>query len=107
MRGLPRFSRYHLARADDDDLAAVEARLGLAAPSRPSLAAWDAHQDLIATMRDEFAALRALLIAVNSPKGKAPKVKPTPRPITAAQRAERRAEKTAHDHIVAQVTPRG
>lgn len=56
-------------------------------------------------IRDELALTRAVLLATHSRGGKVPKVQPQPQPITAEDRAERRAEQAVHTSIVSQVLP--
>lgn len=104
VRQLPRYSRFCLAVADDDDLAATAPADDVKA--RPALTSWDAHQDLVAVVREEFAELRRTVLAPWSRRPPA-KPAPVPRPITAAERARRRAERQTHARIVRQVLPPG
>jgi hypothetical protein len=108
---LPWWSKYKLLIADDDEYAeqarAVAGRDG-SRPTRPKLTEWDPNRELAAEMRDGFARLEAAIAntAANRKKGSQPvKPKPTLRPLTAAQRAEKRADYQVHLDIVKQVLP--
>lgn len=107
---LPKWSRYKLLLADDDDLAEL-ARTdapGTSGDRRLRLSEWDPVEELRAELRDLGARVEAAIANANRPKGKRPiRPKPSPRPMTAAQRAERRADYHAHLDIVAKVLPRG
>lgn len=62
--------------------------------------------DLKATMIDGFTLVQLAIASQNIPKGKsAPKFKPSPRPKTAWQRAEKRRAEEMHRDIVAAVLP--
>lgn len=52
---------------------------------------WDPGTHLLAQLNDSVKVLTATLIGVNLPRGKTPpKVKPTPRPVTAVEAVKRR-----------------
>ena len=107
---LPWWSQYKLALADDDELADLAHDAGAtgSSSSRPRLAEWNPTREIVAEVRD--AAARIESAVANSVRGKGRKaVRPRPaaRPLTAAQRAERRADYADHLSIVKQVLPRG
>lgn len=57
---------------------------------------WDRKADLLAQINDTIKVLTSTLVGVNLPKGKRPpKVKPTPRPVTAVEALRRRHEREA------------
>jgi hypothetical protein len=104
---LPKYSRYWVAYNEDDQVA--EVRLRMPAPSGPPpLAAWGEVEELIATLREEFAVVRHTIASVAPGLKTRPKApKPIPRPVAARQRAERRDDQRKHDFIVSQVIPGG
>ena len=70
------------------------------------LAEWTEMDDLRATLIDGFTLVQLAIAAANTPKGKrVPRFRPTPRPKTAWQRAQRRRDEAAHRDICAQVLP--
>lgn len=106
---LPPLSQLRRAVADDDDLAR-RAELNAAgrqlAPARPTLAQWTEVDDLKATIIDGFNLVQLAIASANTPKGKTPpKFKPTARPKTAWQRAQKRRDQAMHADILAQVMP--
>jgi hypothetical protein len=63
---------------------------------------------LVTTIVDGVTAIRATLVAVNTPKGKqAARFKPSRRPLTAQQRWERRQDREMVAEIVAIAAPPG
>lgn len=102
---LPKYSRFWAVRVDDDELAEQRRKLKTPRADRPSIHDWGAVDELRTVIRDELALTRAVLIGVHSRNGKCPKVKPQPQPITADDRAERRAELAVHHSIVSKVLP--
>lgn len=89
---LPRHSHYKAAIADDDELARqVLEHLGRGTvPARPPLTEYSTLIEVLSNFLDELRELHATLIAVNSAKGRRPRVTRTPRPETAVMRAEKR-----------------
>lgn len=106
---MPKWSRYKLLLADDDELAELARGAGSGPAARgPRLADWDPVEELRAELRDTASRIEAAIANANRPKGKQPiRPKPAARPLTAAQRADRRADYTTHLDIVAKVLPRG
>lgn len=105
---MPKWSRYKLALADDDELADLThtAHTGGKQAGRLRLTEWDPVDELRAEIRDLGARLEAAIANTNRPKGKNPyRPKPSPRPMTAAQRAARRADYAIHQDIVSRVLP--
>ncbi len=102
---MPKYSRYWVARAEDDELA--EQLLRQRAPSGPPrLESWGPYEELIAAIREE-GELTRYTIKVTTPgiKPKPKQPQPLPRPVAALQRAERRDDQRKHDFIVNQVLP--
>jgi len=55
---------------------------------------------------DGFSLLQVAIASASTPRGKpAPKFHPTPRPKTAAERAEKRRAESVHSEIVAAALP--
>jgi hypothetical protein len=107
---LPKWSRYKLALADDDELAdlAHAAAGDGGRGGRPRLSDWDPVEELRAEIRDGVGRIEAAIANSQRPKGKNPiRPKPSPRPMTAAQRAVRRADYATHQDIVSRVLPKG
>lgn len=105
---LPWWSKYKLLLADDDEYAEQVRALsgGSAGSRRPTMAEWDPHRELVAELRDGFAQVQAAIANSNRTKGsQAVKPKPVPRPKTATQRADARADYAVHQDIVKQVLP--
>lgn len=76
------------------------------AERRPRLTEWDPVEELRAELRDLGSRVEAAIANANRPKGRRPyRPKPAARPLTAAQRAERRADYATHLDIVAKVLP--
>jgi hypothetical protein len=105
VKHLPKYSRYWVARAEDDELA--EMLLRQKAPAGPPrLESWGPYDELITAIREEGALTRYTIKATTpgiKPQPKQPK--PMPRPVGAMQRAERRDDQRKHDFIVNQVLP--
>ncbi len=104
---LPQLSNYARAIQDDDDIADRLSDRGHGPKrARPPMSQWEPLDELLATITDGVNALRQTVIAVNTEKGKkVPPFVPTRRPLTAAERAERRRERETIDDIVALATP--
>jgi hypothetical protein len=109
---LPGYSATGRAMADDDELAAWREQQMTPAqrargPRPPKVTEWTFGDELLTTMVDMATAIRTTLVALQTPKGRqAPKFKPARRPITAAQRIERRKEQQTVADIVAIARPR-
>lgn len=105
---LPKWSNYKLGLADDDELAelAHAAQSDSARGGRLRLREWDPLEELRAELRDGIARVEAAIANSQRPKGKNPiRPKPSPRPVTAAQRVSRRADYHTHLDIVSRVLP--
>lgn len=90
---------------DDDDLLPDRKPEELKR-TRPALRSWSADAELRATLYDVAGLIQTAIVAVNTPKGKqAPKFRPTKRPETAVDRAERRWAVEMHAEIVGMVLP--
>lgn len=109
VENLPPYSKYKLALSDDDEIQRWRERRfnGKTPPPRPpSLDSWTVEDEIMGVLHDGFSLLRNTIISVNLPKGKqAPKFKPAKRPVTAAERAERRRDRDIHESIVRKVRP--
>jgi len=96
---------------DDDDVAAeLIARGGDEVARKRSerfgLEGWTYERELLVGITEVLLSVRSTLIAVNTPKGKAPpKVKPLPRPRTAMDRVEALQRQAARHELLAQLTP--
>lgn len=92
-----------MAQADDEDFA--EAVLALPESDRPdrgpSLADWSPEVNLLAAAVDRLGENIAATIAAAG--GKAPKIRPLPRPKTAFDRVRARRRWEAHGTLVSEV----
>lgn len=107
---MPWWSQYKLAIADDDELAelAQASRTDAPAAAQPKLREWNPTREIVAEVRDAAARIEAAVANSQRRKGsKAIRPKPAARPLTAAQRVDRREDYAAHVSIVKQVLPRG
>lgn len=106
---MPKWSRYKLLIADDDELAEQARAVPVSGPARGGrvrLSEWDPVDELRAELRDLASRVEAAIANSVRPKGKQPaRPKPAPRPMTAAQRADRRADYITHQDIVSKVLP--
>lgn len=108
---LPSYSATGRAMADDDDLAEWREQQMTPAerargPRPPRITEWTLADELLATMADMTTALRTTLVALQTPKGKqAPKFKPMRRPLTAAERVEKRRELQTVAEIISIARP--
>lgn len=97
---LPRDSAYGQAIADDDELAAVAASDG---SSSPAVSEWSSEVELLAAVYDRLGDVINAVAA--SGGGKPVRVRPWPRPLTAADRAAKRRKRDAYADIIARVLP--
>lgn len=100
---LPRGSAFAEAVAEDDDLADRNA----VRPTRrrsPPVSEFTPDVELLAAVHDRIGNLITVVAATSGSK-KPPKPKPWPRPVTAAERAERRRAKSDFNDIVAVFAP--
>lgn len=106
---LPPYSKYKLALANDDELQRYRERRfnGKPPPPRPpSLADWTVEDEIMTVLHDGFSMIRYTLVALQTQKGKSPpKFTPARRPMTAAERAERRRDQDAHHDILRKARP--
>lgn len=98
---LPRESAFHSALAGDDE--AAELFPPPAEPGPPSLAEFPPVVEALAKVHDLLAALVSVQVARGG--GQPPKIAPYPRPVTAAERAAKRARLARHRAIVARLLP--
>lgn len=109
---MPAWSRTGRAMADDDDLHAYRQRrlveAGVKARRPPRLTEWTEFDELIQTMQDIGTSIRVTIAQSVTPKGKpAPSFKPGRRPMTAGDRAEKRADRETVQDIIALALPNG
>jgi hypothetical protein len=109
---LPWWSQYKLAIADDDELATLVRETGTPDPDtgtkQPKLSEWNPIREIVVEVRDAASRIEAAVANSARRKGsKAIRPKPAARPLTAAQRVERREDYAAHLSIVEAVLPRG
>lgn len=107
---LPRHSHYKAAIAQDEDLArAYLARPAEQGPQayRPPITEHSALVEVLTTVIDELRELHATLIAVNSRKGRRPKVTRAPRPETAVMRLEKDRSVAMLADLERRLTPDG
>lgn len=107
---LPWWSQYKLAIADDDELAELAHEAGATnkKASTPKLAEWNPVREVIVEVRDAATRIEAAVANSVRGKGRNPvRPKPSARPLTAAQRVDRRADYADHLSIVKKVLPRG
>ena len=94
-----------------DSIAAQKAASGSEGESKgPSLTTWTPEVAMLTNILDAVRGVQHAVIAVQSPKGKAPESpKPAPRPVTPLERALKLVEfnrrKAAHESLVARVLP--
>lgn len=109
---LPAWSRTGRAMVDDDELhewrERRRAEQGLSARPPLRMRDWTEFDELIQTVHDAANAIRITIAQVNTPKGRnAPTFKAGKRPLTAAERHERRKDRQVVADIVAQLLPDG
>lgn len=109
---LPRHSHYKAAIANDEHLAQqlldqTKPADRSAGPGRPPITEYPVLAELLANQLDELRELHATLIAVNSKKGKRPKVPPTPRPESAVMRLEKQRTMAILADIEQRMLPSG
>ncbi|GAA2812770.1 hypothetical protein [Saccharopolyspora taberi] len=103
---LPRTSHFHAAVHNDDERVSTligrdgDEKEG-ARPPRPPLETWTQEAELLALIADLLAHQRADFAQVHSKHHRWRAPKPTPRPETACERAQRRSEHQRHRDIVA------
>ena len=101
---LPRDSAYGDAVANDEELAEMVGG-GDDAAYAPAVGEWSNEVELLAAVYDRVGDLIATTIAVHGEKP--PKVKPWPRPLTAADRVQSKRRQAAYEDIKRQVFPEG
>lgn len=84
----------------------VEAGGGRPSDPHPPISSWSPEVELLADIADELKALRTVLIAVNSEKGRAPKLKPTPRPRTMLDKVRASHRRAKHETLANRVLMR-
>ena len=97
LMALPRDSALMSALADDPELA------GVAAERPPSLAEFSHETEALAGIHDLLGSLLAVVVSLGG--GRAPQVRPYPRPVTAAAKARKAAARQAHQDLVRRVLP--
>lgn len=107
---LPRGSRYQAARAEDDEIAEQWLEMfgdeELDKPSPPSFVGYDLKVEALLNLTDSIQELHATLVAANAKGGKRPKVRPSRRPVTAIQTAQRRRNKAEAEKVRDLFAPR-
>jgi hypothetical protein len=102
---LPRDSAFAEAVASDDELAQSRVEQGdLPGAAGPSIADYTPVVEAIAALYDRVGQLIVVTAAAAGAK-KPPNPKPYPRPVTALDRARRRASRAVISDIVAKATP--
>jgi hypothetical protein len=106
---LPRESRYKAELYDDDDVVAEYLLLhgtpGDDQPDAPlTLQDWTPERAQLVSLTEAIMGLHRTLIAIHN-KGKAPDVKPLPRPRTAWDRAQRAENLAVAQGLVAMFSP--
>ena len=74
-------------------------------PPSFGMAGWTYERELLVGVTETLMSLRAVLIAVNSEKGKVSKVQPLPRPKTAVDRIAAIRSKQKRGSLLAQLVP--
>ncbi len=99
---LPRTSEFRHELAQDDELAVKRDGESSARPEIP-LTEWSPEMEALAAVVDRLA--EVISAVVQSQGGKAPQIRPYPRPVTAADRAHAQARREADDALAAQLFP--
>ena len=102
---LPRDSAYGDAVANDEELAAMVSSGGGGSEYAPAVGEWSSEVELLAALYDRIGDLIATTVAVHGQKP--PKVKPWPRPLTAADRVQSKRRQAAYEDIKRQLFPKG
>lgn len=106
---LPRHSVYKAAVFDDEDVALEllgdDDDSATSSPPSFGMAGWTYERELLVGVTETLMSLRAVLIGVNSEKGKVPKVHPLPRPKTALDRIAAIRSKQKRSSLLAQLVP--
>jgi hypothetical protein len=101
---LPRNSRYIEALADDEDLATqVLASKEPPEPAGPRLSEWSPELAALTAIQDRLGEVIAAVIAAAG--GRPPRLRPSPRPKTAADRVRLQQRQERHLALVARVLP--
>lgn len=108
VRRLPSWSETKRAMADDDELQRYREEHAPKTSARrpPRLTEWTLADELFAALADTTNAICVAVGQSVSPRGKGPKFKPGRRPLTAAERAERRRDRDTIAEIVSIMLPR-
>lgn len=105
---LPQHGRFKAAVLDDDELASRYSDED--SPEERVKFGYGGYNPEVAKLTDIadiLLSLRATLIAVNSEKGKMPKITPFPRPETAFDRRARERLKSKRNELFKMLTPEG
>lgn len=73
--------------------------------AKPSMADWSLTNSLLSTLIDAVNKNTAVNQAIANPKGPKPRVEPTPRPATVAEKIERKITRERHDEMVSILLP--
>jgi hypothetical protein len=101
--GLPVYSRFAEAQADDDELAEQLARQPADAASVPSLRDWHPIRAELTHQSDQLSNLIALLA---KRWGGTARFEPRPRPRTALDRAREKQRRASHEQLVKRLIPK-
>lgn len=108
-QGLPPESRYKAALLRDEQIALRIVQM--ADPDKPrrqspDLVGWNYQCEMLTAIYDALQHLSAIIVAVNSKNGKAPKVTPLPRPETAIEAARTRRKEAELAHLFEAFRPK-
>lgn len=83
----------------------VRSQKGDTGPGRPSMADWSTTNSLLATLIDAVNRNTAVQQGIANPKGPKPRVEPTLRPETVAEKVQHRINKAKHEEMVGLLLP--
>jgi hypothetical protein len=100
IEGLPSDSAYAEASAQDDELAEMMAARGDAPTTGPRVTEFGPTNQLLTEILDRLGEVVAATVAAS---GGSVKIRPSPRPETAADRYARRMQDAAYEYLLEQV----
>ncbi len=96
-----------LLSTDEEHMEALlRQKRGDDGPARPSMADWSLMNSQLAQLIDAANRNTATQQAIANPKGPKPRIDPSPRPATAAEKVERKLQKARHEEMVGLLLPR-